>query len=555
MAVPLEPMLPRPRILLSLFIAAVFVLLFRAYVFRRRHWKTGQITILHELADLGKAGQGGRLIDGTVVIAGGSLAGLLTARVCSTHFARVLVVEPDASLSSSTGPSDRTRVNPRPRVMQYTSAHNYHVLTLWALRELFPEFEAEVLKIDPQAIVPSDRNLYIGCFAKALGRATYETLLRKLVKRKCHNVEFLSGLVTGIKTEDPASPELIGLNRIRSVTIRSNDGSEITEPALLLVDCTGSAQAGFKWLSSATKSLKIPKEVYDPKICVTNCVYEVDPDIMDKLQIPGGYANARTIFTGVSDARLQQDPRGLYILKREHNMVHISCGGFDIFDRPRSIDDVRAVFSNFASGGSVPAYVFQLLDILEDKCEASAEYIDAKCAPFSFVKYHEVSEQLPNNFIAIGDSVMTLNPVRGQGCTKAMIGAVTLNGILQDCQHISRAQASGEVLPEDFGSKFWASQHKRTSSFWTDGKASDYSWDTTIPVEGESLKDGAFLRWYQRNLLDVASKNENVAVVLYDISMLITPGCYAIRPGIAIRVLWAGLKEYLGFGPFGPFGL
>lgn len=34
-------------------------------------------------------------------------------------------------------------------------------------------------------------------------------------------------------------------------------------------------------------------------------------------------------------------------------------------------------------------------------------------APFSFVKYHGVADQLPNNFIAIGDSLMILNPIRG----------------------------------------------------------------------------------------------------------------------------------------------
>ncbi|KZT32359.1 hypothetical protein SISSUDRAFT_1133201 [Sistotremastrum suecicum HHB10207 ss-3] len=574
MTVPLDSVLPRSRTIIFLSFSLVSILLFRAYVLTRRYWKIGQITILHELPKLGKPRQGGRLIDGTVVIAGGSIAGLLTAQICSTHFTRVLIVEPDTMLSTSATPfeepgapatasegKNRKIFNPRPRVMQYTSGHNFQVLTLWALKELFPDIEVEALKVDPQAIVHADSKVYIGNkhlkpplahykgdLPKHLnvGRPTYETLLRRLVKRDCDNVEFFSGFVTGYQLDGKAGPQGTGASRIESVTIRSKDGLETIEPAILLVDCTGSAQAGLKWITNSTNPCKIAKDVYNPKICYTTCIFDVEPSLMDKLQIPGGYANARTIFTRNSHPRMKHDPRSLYIIKREHNTLHVACGGYDVFDRPKCINDIRTVIAKFAGPDPVPAYVYQLLDILEDHCEESAAYLDARCAPFSFVKYHGVADQLPNNFIAIGDSLMILNPIRGQGCIKAMIGAATLNGLLRSCKPVSNLLSSGVSLPENFGKRFWESQNKRTYSFWTTTKAADYNWDTTIPVEGESLKDGAFVRWYNRTLLDVAFKNEDVAATLYDITMLITPACYAIRPGIAIRVLWMGLKNYLG---------
>lgn len=71
MTVPLDSVLPRSRTIIFLSFSLVSILLFRAYVLTRRYWKIGQITILHELPKLGKPRQGGRLIDGTVVIAGG----------------------------------------------------------------------------------------------------------------------------------------------------------------------------------------------------------------------------------------------------------------------------------------------------------------------------------------------------------------------------------------------------------------------------------------------------------------------------------------------------
>ncbi|KZT31770.1 hypothetical protein SISSUDRAFT_1056272 [Sistotremastrum suecicum HHB10207 ss-3] len=541
------------------------------YVARWHRETVGEPSILRELPNLGKRRYGERRIDGTAVVAGGSIAGLLAARVCSNHFTRVVIVEPEAWLSTTAGLAHDPRVgegvdgmkpNPRTRVMQYNSMHNYHIYTYLALKEMFPDFEDEVRKIDPDAIARPDINVLVGgrrlsvpdsCYQGAssmhlsIGRPTYETLLRKLVRRNCDNVEFATGIVTGFQVAGKQGPDSTR-QRVRSVTIRSKDGAETTEPALLLIDCTGPTQAGLKWVSSPSHPLKVAKDIYDPKMFYTTCEFEVQPSMMDKVEVSGGYGNARGILLYIPDPRT--DRRTLYIFKREHSTLQIACGGWDISDRPRSIDDLRTFISGFKSSEAepVPGYVFQILDVLElNKCGESATYTDAKCAPCYFTKYHDVLDKVPTNFIAIGDSVMRLNPARSQGCTKAMIGAATLSGVLNQTMPFFDTESSDVYLPKDFGKKFWKRHSDRIAPLWTESKAGDYGWESTIPVEGETLKDGALLRWYGRNFLSVAFKNEHVATVLYNSSMFIAPGSDAISPGIVIRVLWAGIKEYLGF--------
>lgn len=83
------------------------------------------------------------------------------------------------------------------------------------------------------------------------------------------------------------------------------------------LDCTGSSTAAIKWLSVLPDPVIVPKQVHDPKMRYTNCEYIVDPAIMEKVDFPGGYANASMIYLFHPDYRMEH--RTLLIWKREHN--------------------------------------------------------------------------------------------------------------------------------------------------------------------------------------------------------------------------------------------
>ncbi|KZT41427.1 hypothetical protein SISSUDRAFT_981801 [Sistotremastrum suecicum HHB10207 ss-3] len=558
-----------PQILYPLSFIAGLVLFLGPISTWYRNKKVTELTALNDLADLGKPRIEGKRIDGTAVVAGGSVAGLLTARVCSAHFSRVLIVEPEGWTATAEGLSDEARLskaengkkpNIRTRVQQYTSLHSYQPFTYLALKEMFPDFEAEARKIDPAAIAPCDFQVHLGGrhlrpplgFYKGtlpkfltVSRPAYETLLRKLVKNNCDNVEFVTGTVTGINIDvDGPSQGLEGAgtgDRIQSVVIRSKEGVETAEPALLLADCTGPSLAALKWVSTPAKPLKVPKDVYDPKMYYTTCEYNIEPAKFEKVHFPGGFANASVIYNFLPDSRMER--RVLLVFKRENNTLQFVCGGWDLAARPKSIADVRSFMSQIKGVDPVPDYMFQIADALEaSNADATASYTDVKLPPCHFVKYHQVLDKIPTNLIAVGDAVLRVNPIRGQGCTKAAIGAATLSGVLQYCNPVFHSNSSREVLPDQFGKMFFERQNSRIQPVWDQTKAEDYGWDTTTPVEGESLTDGAWVRWYTWNLIAVALNSDSVGAAVYNSAMFIAPGTDVTTPGIALQVAWAGIK-------------
>lgn len=123
--------LPASAFALPAVIAISFYLL---YVFLRRKlvkyiWDQG--TVLRELFNSGQCRQEHDKIKGTVVIAGGSLAGLMAARVCADHFEKILVVDPEPCLSEDAAGEGLKTFNTdavstdkkRSRIPQYDATH------------------------------------------------------------------------------------------------------------------------------------------------------------------------------------------------------------------------------------------------------------------------------------------------------------------------------------------------------------------------------------------------------------------------------------------------
>jgi hypothetical protein len=99
---------------------------------------------------------------------GFSIAGLVTARICHDHFERVIIVEPEAWLTTSEGwdSAQQPQKNRRTRIMQYESIQGqyisycyystltirgitaFQVFGLLSLKKLFTAVEEECKKFD-----------------------------------------------------------------------------------------------------------------------------------------------------------------------------------------------------------------------------------------------------------------------------------------------------------------------------------------------------------------------------------------------------------------------
>lgn len=113
---------------------------------------------------------------------------------------------------------------------------------------------------------------------------------------------------------------------------------------------------------------------------------------------------------------------------------------------------------------------------------------------------------------------LPLSFLHRQGCTKACVDAVSLDGLLRNF-------SGGKSLPSNFGRDFFACQAKRTGGLWyvscvlwwiadeavpqhvrESFKSVDYAWQSTMPMKGETLAHGAQFRAFRKKLIELARK-------------------------------------------------
>ncbi|KAJ7833742.1 hypothetical protein B0H13DRAFT_2678831 [Mycena leptocephala] len=488
-------------------------------------------------------------IPGTAVICGGSIAGLLTARVCHDHFERVLIVEAEAWVASEEGRKmdGWNQKLVRSRVAQYASLHAFQSFLFQGLKILFPRIEDECCRSDIRILPFNPRfnisgvlfrvpfSSYKSELPKTMypSRSGFETLLRRLVSDKdaYPRIELLTGTVTDV-LPDPA-----GHSRLSAVVVRTESGlHEI--PAVLVADCTGPARAGIKWLgrhgygiSDTYSGGKLPlhqlKISFDQKLRYSSMMFRINQAWLDRMPLPPDIKNAGHLYTFFEDD--VEHGRVMFALTRPDGNTFMVFLGQHETNRspPANLAELKVVVEGLNTVEPIPHWVFKVMDMLEEVSD-SAAVANLKVAPTHYVRYHQATN-LPANWVALGDSVMTLNPVFGEGCTKAFRGALALHKVLR---------ASGNTLPLNFSTKFFAEHFDKTDLMWQNTRINDYGLPTTEPLPGESLSSGAHLRWYIRQLKHLAVTDEDAALVVYNLAVGIASPIDAFHPNLVMKILW-----------------
>ncbi|KAJ3756973.1 hypothetical protein EV360DRAFT_84459 [Lentinula raphanica] len=521
-------------------------------------------------------------LEGTAVICGGSIAGLLTARVCSDFFERVIIVEPEEWLCDEDGMRrfGWKQEHKRTRVMQYRAVHGYLVLFYRGLRELFPDFE-EQCRFSGIDVLPADRGMnmagtpippplrkYGGELPKTLrcSRASLETLLRRLVlgRSSYPNIQQMVGTVIGVL------PDSNDLSRIGHVKVRKPDMGIEELNASLVVDCSGTARAGVKWLSQAGYgttthpktlngkrmnglSLQDAKLSFNQKLQYSVLECTVSPEILNKLPIPA-------LETGYADDGMEHGRRLFGIGQTDGSRVLLIAGqSSDDTVKFESIAAMRELVQDLKTyRDPIPKWIVKALDILEES-EPETSFSHMFVPPTTYIKYHEVAN-LPSNFVAIGDSAMSsklttfdfvlniwlimslsrrftilfngsVDPIYGQGCTKALLGAAVLHNALSSVSlHME--------LPKDLSKKFFEANFQKTDNFWQLTRILDYEIPCTIPIPGEDLQSGGSIRWYLRRLLILATKDEQAAEVAWEGSMALGTSVDLFHPWMVLKIIF-----------------
>ncbi|HSE18997.1 MAG TPA: hypothetical protein VLB46_18200 [Pyrinomonadaceae bacterium] len=440
------------------------------------------------------------------VVLGGSLAGLLAARVLSEHFDEVTLIERDPY-------SETPEV--RRGIPQANHVHGLLLRGREVLEELFPGLQDEMIGAGVPLV---DMANEIAWYTRGGWGVRFPSEMKVLAfTRPVLDLHLRRRLSSNPRVKIMDNTDVLRLipdgekNRLAGVLIcprnSESDRKVATElRADLVVDTTGRASRAPRWLNDL--GYVIPEEtVVDAHLGYASRLY----------RIPGDF-NRDWKCAYVQSAPPQRN-RGAILFEVEGNRWLVTLTG-GARDYPPSDE---GGFLEFAR--SLPV----------------STIYDAMCAaePISPIKTHrgtenrlrhfERAKELPENFLVFGDAVCAFNPVYGQGMTIAALGALTLKNTLRE---------NGD--PRGLSRRFLKRLGKVNKAPWLLATGEDYRYPET-EGHGAGLMT-KFMHRYMNHVVELATQSVAVRHVLLRAFSMMIPPTALFHPRILCRVLVQMLK-------------
>lgn len=430
--------------------------------------------------------------NGRAIVIGGSISGLLAARILSNFYKKVIILERDDL--STDGPHRRG-------VPQGRHAHALLAGGLQVIENLFPGISNDLLSAGAVAADALNGGVWFfegAPLSKArsdtkgimTSRSLLESVIRKHVRRLEHVEirerqsvrELLSydGRVTGVATE--------------SGPIRAD----------LVVDASGRASHALKWLSDL--GFMPPREER----------VEVQLVYTTRLFRPGksriGNDDKFAVIAPTPDGK-----RGGVISQQENGEWIVTLFGHFGHMAPPDLDG----FLNFAK--SLPSPI-----IFDAIC--GAEPIDDAVHfrfPASRRRRYENLKQFPQGFLVFGDAICSFNPIYGQGMSAAALQANALRETLR----------TGLL---DVGPRFFKSAAKVIDNPWKIAVGSDLKMPETIGPRSTSVR---IINSYITGVHKLAHSEPAAALAFIRVAQLLKSPSSLMRPGLVARVILGNLRR------------
>lgn len=366
------------------------------------------------------------------LVLGGSVAGLLAARVLRDHASEVVIVErDDLSGGSAT----------RRGVPQGDQVHGLLARGLEQIEALFPGITQEMFDDGAEVADPGiDLHWYVDGMPKppsgiGQGVACTRPFLEGHLRRRLtalHGVRIVRGRAEGLTTSG---------GRVDGVTLSGADQEGEHLGGDLVVDCTGRSSRIDQWLAAMGYDAP-PQRRVNVDLGYASRFYTRAPD--ERL---GG---ARAV---ISITENLDRPRGAVAFPVEGGRWLVTVGGYH-HDRPTSEPD------DYASR------------LGEDPCRALRQFADRDDTlsdvstyryPASVRRDFHRCRRFPGGLLAAGDSVASFNPIYGQGMTSAALHSATLANYL----------ASG-APPHEPALRYFRRLRPVVNSVWTLSTSADF---------------------------------------------------------------------------------
>ena len=397
------------------------------------------------------------------VVIGGSIAGLMVARVLTDHFDRVTVLDRDHIEAGSAG---------HKSVPQGSHLHALMLGGQQVLSSLYPGFTDRLQELgavrfrfgieaaffspvgrsyNPSGSVREPRDLGIDGYSQSRGLLEY-------CVRQCTleipNLKFeVSTAVQGLIYEN---------GQVRGVRIE-RDGVSDSISADLVVDAGGRGSRAPRWLTEL--GFKSPEET------VIGCDFAYTSA---KFRKPANYdAPEKVMLFGGPPPKY---PNGAGIGSIENDTWMVSLAGR--FGQYPPTDE--AGFFEFAK--SLPTKRFY--ELLKDAERISD--ITHHRFPTSVQRHYERLAAFPERFVVLGDAISSFNPVYGQGMSSAALQVKALRQLLS-----ARAAETPDKALDGLAAAFFPKAAEVIASPWILAAGSDFAFPQTTGERPPNMADGA----------------------------------------------------------------
>lgn len=427
------------------------------------------------------------------MVLGGSMGGVLAARVLAEFYHEVLVVDRDKVLGVS---------SPRKGAPHTVHAHGLHARGHLILEELFPNLTDEL----SAAGVPTGdlgemrwyfdgrrlRPARTGLISITAPRPVLEHHVRSRVAH-LPNVKFLEehDILGLVGTPDRA--RIVGV-RVQS---RAPHATEEVLDADLVVDATGRGSRTPAWLEEFGYQ-RPEEERIKIGLAYTTRHYRTRPEWFDGVQ-------------SINPVASPENPRGAFFGQVGPDTCILSLTGI-LGDYPPTEPEA---FLEFTKSLPVP----DVFEAIQDG-EALDDPVSFRF-PASVRRRYERLTRLPERLLILGDAVCSFNPVYGQGMSVAAIESLTLR------DHLRQGRPP---QPQ----KFFKDIARVIDTPWEISAGGDLDFPQ---VEGRRTLKVRFGNAYLARLRYAATKDAEVTNGFMRVAGLIDPPQALMRPGMMWRVL------------------
>ena len=431
------------------------------------------------------------------IVLGGSLTGLLAARVLSQYYARVIIIE-----------KDTVHREPESRKGQPQTRHLHGLLPsgLQVMSRYFTGLLDEITSYGAKVFdFGESMNWYCyGGFRKSfaidiktvsISRPLLEHIIRERVL----------GLSNVRLIDNTTAKHLIADEKqkvTRVVTEEKVSGRTESLSADLIIDSTGRGSRTPQWLKESGYG---EIEVSEVKVNVgyTTRMYERDP----------GDPRGEKWIAYTPQAPAETRFGGAFPIEGDKWMVTV--GGWHGDHAPAE----NAGYLEFVKSLPNP----DIYDIVS-KNEPASEFVQYKF-PVSIRRHYEKLRRFPVGFLVLGDAISSFNPIYAQGMSSASLQVKVLDNMLAE-----------NVAADELAKVFFKRSKKIIDTIWGLATGEDFRYSLTTGARPIGIK---LINKYVAKIHRATTKDEVVCGAFLKVMGLLKPPASLFHPKILWKVMRA----------------